>query len=28
MDFQTFTKSAPDVYAALSGVSKAVEAAG
>ena len=28
MDFQTFTKSASDVYAALSGVSKAVEAAG
>ena len=28
MDFQTFTSSAPDVYAALGGVSKAVDAAG
>ncbi|MBV8273099.1 MAG: carboxymuconolactone decarboxylase family protein [Cupriavidus sp.] len=28
MDFQTFTQTAPDVYAALGGVSKAVDAAG
>ncbi|WP_227458773.1 carboxymuconolactone decarboxylase family protein [Cupriavidus pauculus] len=28
MDFQAFTRTAPDVYAALSGVSKAVTAAG
>jgi AhpD family alkylhydroperoxidase len=28
MDYQTFTQTAPDVYAALSGVSKAVDAAG
>jgi AhpD family alkylhydroperoxidase len=28
MDYQSFTQTAPDVYAALSGVSKAVDAAG